>query len=111
MGGCGVEHIDPRRREIFASLKCMTGKFEDHNIELSFDEIDPDDLSLVDIGAIFYLEHYQRNARGGREKAQVLRFRRSSIWRQKTIDWVSAKAQELDAILPKYIEPNYGELE
>lgn len=98
-----VEDIDSETGVFHASLVCKTGMLDDHLVAIPLDQVEIADNELLNIGAVFYLEHYQRNWRGGREMTQILRFRRSSVWNKKIIRWAKDQADELDNILPPYV--------
>lgn len=100
-----VEKIDLETGVFHAALVCKTGVLDDHLVSIPLDQVESADMELLAVGAVFYLEHYQRNWRGGRETTQMLRFRRSFVWNNKIISWAKQRADELDNILPAYVSP------
>jgi hypothetical protein len=68
----------------------------DEEVELSLEEISPDDLALVAPGAIFYWSiGYETTSSGQRKRSSVIRLRRLPAWSAKDIETAQAKASEL----------------
>lgn len=95
-----VETVDSIAGVMHATLVCKTGVMGDHAVEIPLKEVEPADEDLLSEGAVFYLEQYQRNLRGGRETIQVLRFRRSAVWNNRALQWAKDRATALDKSLP-----------
>lgn len=100
-----VEEIDDEGQQFYAHLTCKSSELDELRVDMMISSIEPSDLDLLAIGAVFYLEQYQRNLRGGREQTQVLRFRRCVTWTQRALDWAQSEAKAMDAVLRPYIEP------
>ena len=68
----------------------------DEEVELSLEEISPDDLALVAPGAIFYWSiGYETTSSGQRKRSSVIRLRRLPAWSAKDIETAQNKASEL----------------
>ena len=100
-----VQDIDLVGGRFFASLSSKILRTDDQLAEIPLSQIEPADYDLLSVGSVFYLEQYQRNWRGGRESAQVLRFRRSALWTKAVNEWIEQEAAELDLKLPPYVPP------
>lgn len=100
-----VEEIDTGNERFYAHLMCKSIELDEHRVEIMISSIELSDMDLLDIGAVFYLEQYQRNRRGGREQTQILRFRRCVTWTQTALDWARNEARAMDTVLRPYIEP------
>ncbi len=68
----------------------------DEEVELSLEEISPDDLALVAPGAIFYWNiGYETTSSGQRKRSSVIRLRRLPAWSAKDIETAQTRASEL----------------
>lgn len=104
-----VEEIDYKAECFYAHLSCKGRDSDEHRVEMLISSVEPSDLDLLAVGAVFYLEQYQRNRRGGREQIQILRFRRCVTWTRRALDWARSEASAMDAVLRPYVEPEDSE--
>lgn len=82
-------------RELSVQLRSKSGPEPDHACEISLDEISPDDLDLVEPGAVFYIEQIRHLRRRTVSFSQSLTFRRLPVWNATILDSVDAAAERL----------------
>ena len=79
-----------------ASLIDLRDNSPDEIIEIDFDEVSPDDLSLVEAGAVFYLNIENNTDKFGQlRNSTVLRFRRLPAWSRTDLEKAKKGAQEM----------------
>lgn len=79
-----------------ARLVDLTNKGPDESAEFSVDEVSPDDLELLERGAIFYWNIGYHNSRSGqRTRSSIIRFRRLPAWIEKDLEKAEKEAEKL----------------
>lgn len=79
-----------------AHLVDLTTPGIEEEVEIEFEEISPDDESLVVPGAVFYWSiGYLRSPSGSRTRASEIRFRRLPRWTRQDLDGIAERVAEL----------------
>lgn len=81
-----------------ARLIDLTGNGPDEEAEFSRDEVDPEDIDLLETGAVFYWNIGYRDRASGRERISTIRFRRLPVW---TADELKIARQEASRVREK----------
>ncbi|HMY98799.1 MAG TPA: hypothetical protein PLW24_10190 [Burkholderiaceae bacterium] len=84
-----IKSIDSGQRMFASELAPLRGSDMQVSGEISFDQINEDDYSLVQPGAVFYLEQYARTVRRQVSTETIVRFRRGNAWTEDQIRKVS----------------------
>ena len=90
-----IKSIDPEQRMFSAELVPLRGSDVQVSGEISFDQINEEDYSMVQPGAVFYVEQYARTARRQVSSDTIVRFRRGNAWTEEQIRKVSELAAGL----------------
>ena len=83
-----------------ARLVDQTNPNPEEEAEFSIDELDPDDLELLEPGAIFYWNIGYLDKKSGRIRISDIRFRRLPAWTERDLKEAEIAAEELQ----KYFE-------
>jgi hypothetical protein len=85
-----------RNDTFIARLTDLTAEGPAEEVELSISDVSPEDLSLVELGAVFYWSiGYRDDASGSRLRASTLRFRRLPVWSEQELDAATERAAEI----------------
>jgi hypothetical protein len=90
-----VKEIDLKDSVFTASLRPIKGSNTDMSGEISFDQLNPDDIPLVKPGGIFYIEQFRRTVKGQVSFVQAVRFRRLPAWSDQSIQKLEQAAMAL----------------
>ena len=92
---CAVERVDSST--FTATLKSLRDPEDsEKEAEIPIDEVTPDDLELLEPGAIFYWTMgYDMTPAGTRTRFSLLKFRRLPAWTKKDLQRVNAEADAL----------------
>lgn len=93
-----IEHVDVESRTFAARLKPLYGANTMVAGDLSFDQLNHEDLCLVVNGAVFYLEQFSRTRKRQVSVVQEIRFRRLPAWTAAALQRVKNVADELEGI-------------
>lgn len=86
-----VRSVDQEQRLFSADLTPLRGSDVQVSGDVSFEQINEDDLVLVQPGAVFYLEQYARTVKRQVSSDTIVRFRRGNAWTEQQ----AAKVSEL----------------
>jgi len=90
-----IGHVEQIKNKTFiAKLTDLTNTTTYEMGEFDFDEISPEDMELVKIGATFYWSLGRSNNNGQIEKKSILRFQRVKNWEEEDYDRVLDRAEE-----------------
>lgn len=82
-----------------ARLEDYNEETPDEEAEILFAEISDEDLSLVEVGSVFYWSiGYHVNPSGQRKRASIIRFRRLPVWTSEEIKEAESRAQEFKSL-------------
>lgn len=90
-----IGRIDPIQRVFSAELTPLRGSDVQVSGDISFDQINEDDLPMVQLGSVFYLEQYSRTMKRQVSSDTIVRFRRGNLWTEEQLQ----KVAELSAAL------------
>ena len=93
--------VTDKKEDFFnARLIDLTGNAPDEEAEFALEEVDEDDITLVQIGAIFYWSiGYYKAKHGQRQRTSLIRFRRLPVWTASEIEKAKEKARKFKAWL------------
>jgi hypothetical protein len=91
--------IEVKKDTFIARLTPIIGQGPDQETEIYLDEIEPEDQSLIQPGAIFYWSIGYLDRPSGRRRVSIIRFRRLPTWTTKEREIAKAKAAELETFL------------
>jgi hypothetical protein len=84
-----IGSIDTAQRVFSAELIPLRGSDVQVSGDISFDQMNEDDLPMVRLGAAFYLEQYARTVRRQVSSDTIVRFRRGNVWTAEQVSKVS----------------------
>ncbi|MCL2725125.1 MAG: hypothetical protein FWD69_11875 [Polyangiaceae bacterium] len=96
-----VTHVDKDDNdELTVVLRDLTHPEQpDSEAVVSMDEVSPDDLVLVQPGAVLYWSiGYETTTTGERKRVSRIRFRRLPAWTRRDINRINARVAELDEL-------------
>jgi hypothetical protein len=82
----------------WARLVRILGEGPDQEAEIFIEEIDRDDRSLIEPGAVFYWSIGYFDRPSGRQRTSVLRFRRLPSWTTQDLMRANAEAERLEGL-------------
>lgn len=79
-----------------ARLTDLTAEGPAEEVELPLTDVSPEDLPLVELGAVFYWSiGYRDESSGRRLRASTLRFRRLPVWSEHELEAAAERAAEI----------------
>lgn len=79
-----------------ARLVDLTCPGPDEEAEISIEELSPEDLELLEPGAVFYWNiGYHNSVNGQRTRASQIRFRRLPVWTKEDLEKAQVKATQI----------------
>jgi hypothetical protein len=88
--------LEIRDDAFVAKLLDRTGSHADEIAEIELDEVSPDDLSLLERGAVFYWSiGYSTERNGQRQRTSAIRFRRLPAWSAEELETARLRAEAL----------------
>jgi hypothetical protein len=90
-----ITDVDSKGKMFSARLVPLRGSDVDVSGDISFEQINPEDVELVVPGAVFYLEIFRRYVKRQLSYSQQVRFRRLPSWTSDMVQRVSEIAREL----------------
>jgi hypothetical protein len=90
-----IASVDPDAGMFSARLTPLRGSDVDVSGDISFEQVNPEDLELVVPGAVFYLEIFRRYVKRQLSYTHQVRFRRLPLWTPAMLEKVSEMAKEL----------------
>jgi hypothetical protein len=91
--------IEVREDTFIARLTPIIGEGPDQEAEIYLEEIEPEDQSLIQPGAIFYWSIGYLDRPSGRRRVSLIRFRRLPAWTKQEREAARAKAINLKSLL------------
>lgn len=92
-------HVFEVGRDTFhAVLVPITGQGAELEAEINLEEIQDDDRTLIEPGAVFYWSIGYLNRPSGRLNASIIRFRRLPVWTGRQISEAITEAEKLQAL-------------
>lgn len=89
-----VQSVQRNEGAMSVLLKSKMGAFPDHFADIDLEWVTPQDLDLVQPGAVFYLTLFKERRRGGTViNGQEIRFRRLPSWNKHDVASVRDKAK------------------
>lgn len=90
-----ITTVDRNNGTFSADLTPLRGSDMQISGDLSFDQVNPEDHTLIEPGSIFYLEQFSRMVRRQVSTDQCIRFRRSPAWTKEQVQRVTQRSAEL----------------
>lgn len=82
-----------------ARLEPLTGEGPEQVAEIYVNEVDEQDQTLIEPGAVFYWTVGYHDKPSGRERTSIIRFRRLPTWSAHEIDAAARDAEQLRRLL------------